>query len=165
LGQSELRDHRRVVVGPQDVGRVQVAMDDLPAVGGMDRPRQRSDQLRTPHLAMKCFDLLEQEVPPQLLRQPKQLQPAEPGQARLRPEVGVSGRNHASAPQQRAQGVLGPGPLGDPLAAAVDQLAPGPHVERGHVDRRRLAQVQQLGQPLRVLAVVLVPGAVMCCST
>src|SRR5262249_44201062 len=62
------------------------------------------------------------------------------------------------APQQRAQGVLGPGPLGDHLAAAVDQLAPGPHVGGGHVDRRRLAQVQELGQPLRVLAVVLVPG-------
>src|SRR5262249_42081558 len=35
---------------------------------------------------------------------------------------------------------------------------PGPYVERGHVDRRRLAQVQELGQPLRVLAVVLVAG-------
>ena len=63
------------------------------------------------------------------------------------------------APRSSARAVLGPCPLGDQLAAAVDQLAPGAHVERGDVNRRRLAQVQELGQPLRVLAVVLVPGA------
>src|SRR5262249_33813341 len=62
----------------------------------------------------------------------------------------------ASASQQRAERILGPRPLGDHPAAAGDQLAPGPDLGRGHVHRRRLAQVEQLGQPLGILAVVLV---------
>jgi hypothetical protein len=42
--------------------------------------------------------------------------------------------------------------------ATVDHLPPGSDFERGHVDGRRLAQLQKLRQPLGVVAVVLVLG-------
>ena len=107
-------------------------------------------------LARQRLDLLEQQVPPQPLRRRRQLQPTEPLQPLLRPQRGPPRGHDAGASQQRAQRVLGPRPLGDHPAAAGDQLAPGPDIGRGHVHRRRLAQVEQLGQPLGVLAVVLV---------
>src|SRR5438874_10105823 len=41
--------------------------------------------------------------------------------------------NDAGAAQQRTKGILGPHALGDHLAAAVDQLTPGPDLQRGHM--------------------------------
>jgi hypothetical protein len=110
-------------------------------------------------LPRQRLHLLEQQVPAQPLRRRWQLQPTEPDQALLRPEAGPTRRDDAGASQQSAERVLGPRPLGDHPAAAGDQLAPGPDIGRRHMHCRCLAQVEQLGQPLGVLAVVLVLGA------
>src|SRR5262249_33695605 len=114
--------------------------------------------LEASHLAEERLDLLEQEVPPQLLGGRGQLELAEPGQPLLRPQAALLRGCEAGAAQERAHRILGARPLGNDLAAAVDQLPPGADLQRRHVDGGRLAQVQELGQPLRVLAVVLVPG-------
>src|SRR5579864_1659004 len=98
--------------------------------------------LDTSHLADERVDLFEQEIPPQLLRNRGQGQPPEPGQTLSRPETRLPRGHDASAAQQGTNPILGPCPLGNYLAAAVDQLTPGSYLGLGYMHRRRLPQVQ-----------------------
>ena len=62
-------------------------------------------------------------------------------------------------PQLRPQRVLAPGPLIHQMPPMLDEAAPGTTLDAGHVHRRDLIHVQELGDLPRIVAVVLVFGA------
>jgi hypothetical protein len=67
------------------------------------------------HLEGERLNLLERQVAPELLRERRRLQSAEPLEAGLGSPPGVLRRGHARSSQQRPEGVLGPRPLGNEL--------------------------------------------------
>jgi hypothetical protein len=96
----------------------------------------------TSHLADQRLGLIEQQIASRLRRSRGQGQLAEPHQTFSGPQAKSFRWDGAGAAQGRADGILGPRPLGNHLAAAADQLTPRRGLRRGHVHGRRPVGVE-----------------------